>query len=107
VRFRCILRDSFIAGDREIGTALGGKEGPWPTTQLSSTSIAEWQHRNRPISAAARSASWAEAAAKAQYLIELFAATPEARNPRRQALIAKVLDEFARLSGLSESETTT
>jgi len=57
--------------------------------------------------AAARSASWAEAAAKAQYLIELFAATPEARNPRRQALIAKVLDEFARLSRLSESETTT
>jgi hypothetical protein len=57
--------------------------------------------------AAAQSASWAEAAAKAQYLIELFAETPEARNPRRQELIAKVLDEFAKLSRLSESETTT
>jgi hypothetical protein len=49
---------------------------------------------------AAPSASWAEAAAKAQYLIQLFAATPEARNPRRQELIAKVLDDFAKLSRL-------
>ena len=44
------------------------------------------------------STSWAEAAAKARYLIELFAATPEARNPRRQELIAKVLDDLTRLS---------
>lgn len=51
---------------------------------------------------AAPSASWSEAAAKAQYLIKLFAATPEARNPRRQKLIANVLDDFARLSRLSE-----
>jgi hypothetical protein len=48
---------------------------------------------------AAPSTSWAEAAAKARYLIELFAATPEARNPRRQELIAKVLDDLTRLSG--------
>jgi hypothetical protein len=46
---------------------------------------------------AAPSASWTEAAAKARYLIQLFAATPEARDPRRQELIAKVLDDFARL----------
>jgi hypothetical protein len=52
--------------------------------------------------AAAPSASWSEAAAQARYLIKLFAATPEARNPRRQKLIAKVLDDFARLSRLSE-----
>ena len=51
---------------------------------------------------AAASASWSEAAVKARYLIELFAATPEARNPRRRELIAKVLDDFARLSRLSE-----
>ena len=51
---------------------------------------------------AAPSASWPEAAVKAQYLIQLFTATPEARNPRRQELIAKVLDDFARLSRLSE-----
>jgi hypothetical protein len=47
---------------------------------------------------AAPSSTWPEAAAKARYLIQLFATTPEARDPRRQELIAKVLDDFARLS---------
>jgi len=44
------------------------------------------------------STTWAEAAAKARYLIQLFAATPEARDPRRQELISKVLDDLTRLS---------
>jgi hypothetical protein len=39
-----------------------------------------------------------QAAADARYLILLFAETSEARNPRRQELIAKVLDDLARLS---------
>jgi hypothetical protein len=52
--------------------------------------------------AAASSETWPEAAEKARYLIQLFAATPEARAPRRQELIAKVLDDFARLSGSPE-----
>ena len=47
---------------------------------------------------AAPSTTWPEAAEKARYLIQLFAATPEARAPRRQQLIAKVLDDLARLS---------
>jgi hypothetical protein len=47
---------------------------------------------------AAPSTTWAEAAAEARYLILLFAETSEARNPRRQELIAKVLDDLARLS---------
>src|SRR6266404_679529 len=47
---------------------------------------------------AAPSTTWPEAAAKAGYLIQLFAATLEARAPRRQELIAKVLDDLARLS---------
>ena len=47
---------------------------------------------------AAPSTSWPEVAEKAQYLIQLFAATPEARDPRRQALIASVLEDLARLS---------
>jgi hypothetical protein len=47
---------------------------------------------------AASSTTWPEAAEKARYLIQLFAATPEARVPRRQELIAKVLDDLARLS---------
>ena len=48
---------------------------------------------------AAPSATWAEASAKARYLIQLFAATPDAQDPRRQELIATVLDDLARLSG--------
>src|SRR6266436_3758728 len=52
---------------------------------------------------AAPSTTWPEAAAKARYLIQLFAGTLEARDPRRQELIAKVLDDFARLSASSTS----
>jgi len=36
-------------------------------------------------------------AAKAQHLIELFAATTEAQDPRRKKLIAQALDGLARL----------
>jgi hypothetical protein len=42
--------------------------------------------------------TWPEAAAKARYLLELFAATPEAQDPRRKTLIANVLSDFAKLS---------
>jgi hypothetical protein len=45
---------------------------------------------------AAPSTTWPEAAAKARYLVQPFAATPEARDPRCQELMAKVLDDLAR-----------
>ncbi len=47
---------------------------------------------------AAPAVTWQEAAAKARYLIQLFAATAEAQDPRRQQLIATALDELVRLS---------
>jgi hypothetical protein len=47
-------------------------------------------------------ANWQEAAEKARYLLTLFAATPAAQDPRRQTLIASVLDDFARLAGGGE-----
>ncbi len=46
---------------------------------------------------AAPAETWPEAAAKAQYLIQLFAATPEAQDPRRKELIAHALDDLTRL----------
>ena len=52
----------------------------------------------------APAASWGEAAGKARYLLRLFAATPLAQDPRRQTLIASVLDDFARLSGADGTE---
>jgi len=47
---------------------------------------------------AAPSANWYDAAAKATYLLELFATTPQAQDPRRKQLIDSVLDDFARLA---------
>jgi hypothetical protein len=55
---------------------------------------------------AAPAASWADAAGKARYLLGLFAATQAAEDPRRQTLIANVLEDFARLAKL-DSKTTT
>ena len=47
---------------------------------------------------AAPAGTWHEATEKARYLLTLFAATPAAQDPRRQKLIADVLDDFSRLS---------
>jgi len=42
--------------------------------------------------------TWEEAADKARYLLSLFASTPAAQDPRRQMLIARVLEDFVHLS---------
>jgi hypothetical protein len=47
---------------------------------------------------AAPATSWPEAAEKARYLLNLFAATLAAQDPRRQKLIAAVLADFERLA---------
>jgi hypothetical protein len=47
---------------------------------------------------AAPAANWHEAAEKARYLLNLFAATLAAQDPRRQKLIAAVLSDFERLA---------
>jgi hypothetical protein len=47
---------------------------------------------------AAPAANWHEAAEKARYLLNLFAATLTARDPRKQKLVAAVLADFKRLS---------
>jgi hypothetical protein len=47
---------------------------------------------------AAPSATWEDAADKARYLLSLFAGSLSAQDPRRQLLIARVFEDFARLS---------
>ena len=47
---------------------------------------------------AAPAADWHDASDKARYLLNLFAATLVAQDPRRQQLIAAVLADFKRLS---------
>ena len=54
---------------------------------------------------AAPAETWPEAAAKAQYLIQLFADTPEARDPRRKELIEHALDDLNRLCDRTEDSS--
>ena len=54
---------------------------------------------------AAPAETWPEAAAKAQYLIHLFATTPESQDPRRKQLIANTLDDLARLCSHAKAES--
>ena len=59
------------------------------------------RHRQEELEAflaAEMVATWTEWAVKARYLIELFAASSDAQDTRRQKLIKSVLDDFARLS---------
>jgi hypothetical protein len=51
---------------------------------------------------AAPAANWHDAAGKARYLLNLFAATLTSQDPRRKKLIASVLADFKRLAGDSE-----
>lgn len=57
------------------------------------------QHALEEQLVAAPAESWEEAAEKARYLLNLFAASMDAQDPRRQKLIAAVLDDFSRLAG--------
>ena len=66
--------------------------------QADQAALRRRQEEFESYAVAAPSTTWPEAAAKARYLIQLFAETPEARDPRRKELIARVLDDFARLS---------
>jgi hypothetical protein len=54
------------------------------------------QEELKELLLAAPAETWPEDAAKAQYVIQLFAATPEAQDPRRQELIAHALDDLKR-----------
>ena len=47
---------------------------------------------------AAPALTWEDAADKARYLLSLFSNSPTAQDPRRQLLIARVIEDFMRLS---------
>ena len=54
---------------------------------------------------AAPAECWEDAAEKVRYLLNLFAASVDARDPRRQKLIAAVLEDLSRLSGEADAPT--
>jgi hypothetical protein len=51
-------------------------------------------------------ATWRDAAEKARYLLNVFATTPAAQDPRRQTLIANVLDDFQRLAANDQTDVS-
>ena len=65
--------------------------------QVDQAALRRRQEELEKLLLAAPAETWPEAAAKAQYLIQLFAATPEAQNPRYKELIAHALDDLTRL----------
>jgi Skp family chaperone for outer membrane proteins len=66
--------------------------------QANQTDLRRRQDELEAHLVAAPAANWQEAAEKASYLLNLFAVTVAAQDPRRQKLIAAVLDDFERLS---------
>jgi hypothetical protein len=55
---------------------------------------------------AAPATSWPEAAEKARYLLKLLGGTTIAQDPRRQKLIANVVDDFERLTHNGGGDST-
>jgi hypothetical protein len=66
--------------------------------QLEQAALRRRQEELEKLLLAAPAKTWSEAAVKAQYLIQLFAATPEAQDPRYKRLIAHALEDLTRLS---------
>ena len=65
--------------------------------QADQAALQRRQEELEKLLLAAPAETWPEVAAKAQYLIQLFAATPEAQEPRRKKLIAHALEDINRL----------
>ena len=65
--------------------------------QADQAALRRRQEELEKLLLAAPAETWPEAAAKSQYLIQLFAATAEAQNPRYKELIAHTLDGLTRL----------
>jgi hypothetical protein len=74
--------------------------------EANEKSLRQRQERLEAQLIAEPAAAWPEAAEKARYLLGLLATTSIAQDPRRQKLIANVLEDFARLSQEHGEETT-
>jgi hypothetical protein len=67
------------------------------TVAADAQALRERQNELEGQLAATPAETWLDAAEKARYLLGLFLTTPAAQDPRRQTLIANVLDDFRRL----------
>ena len=66
--------------------------------QTDQAALRDRQEELQNFLEAAPATTRAEAAACARYLLQLFAATPEAQDPRRNRLIARALDDLTRFA---------
>jgi hypothetical protein len=67
--------------------------------EADQAALRQRQEKLESLLAAEPSTTWLEAAEKARYLLTLFAQSTDGLDPRRQKLIASVLEDFRRLSG--------
>src|SRR5688500_3363000 len=77
--------------DTEVGRLL-------QTVQADQAALRRRQEDLEHALAAAPAETWPDAAVKARYLIQLYAATHEAQDPRRKKLIAQVINDLDRLA---------
>ena len=73
--------------------------------EADQAALRERQGELEKVLAAAPAHTWPEAAEKARYLIDLFAATVQGEDSRRRRLIESVLDDFKRLSDATTEPT--
>jgi transcriptional accessory protein Tex/SPT6 len=73
--------------------------------QADQAALRRRQEEFEDLLLAAPAKTWPEAAAKAQYLIQLFATTLEAQDPRRKELIAHALDDLTRLCDRAKEQS--
>jgi len=66
--------------------------------RLDQAALRDRQEELESFLDAAPATTRAEATACARYLLQLFAATPEAQDLRRQRLIARALDDLTRFA---------
>ena len=74
--------------------------------QANEKLLRQRQHELEEQLLAVPSLTWDDAADKARYLLSLFASSSTAQDPRRQLLIARVLEDFARLSSTEADGST-
>ncbi|HVJ40405.1 MAG TPA: hypothetical protein VM639_02860 [Dongiaceae bacterium] len=68
--------------------------------EMDQLTLKERQEELEHFLTATPARSWAEAAEKVRYLLDLFGQTPEGMDPRRRFLMKVVLDDFDRLLGV-------
>ena len=66
--------------------------------EADQAALRQAQARLETVLFAQAAGTWPEAAEKAKYLLRLFAATAEARDPRCRQMIEAVLEDFRQLA---------